>query len=45
MDGRDMRMLIHMKKMSRIVKDKRYFDREMKRIERYLLLKSRGLVR
>jgi len=41
MDGKDMQALIHMKKMIRIVKDKKYFDAYMKKLERSCLLRRK----
>jgi len=43
MDGKDMYALLHMKKMIRIVKDKKYFDNYMKKLER--MQKFRALSR
>lgn len=43
MDEKDMYALLHMKKMIRIVKDKKYFDSYMKKLER--LQKIRVLTR
>lgn len=45
MDEKDMRALIHMKKMIRIVKSKKYFDDYLKKMERYIKITSRGLGR
>jgi hypothetical protein len=43
MDEKDMYALLHMKKMIRIVKDKKYFDNYMKKLER--MQKFRALSR
>lgn len=41
MDAKDMASLIHMKKMLRIVKDKRHFDAYMRGLERKLRFMNR----
>ena len=45
MESKDMYALLHMKKMIRIVKDKKYFDNYMKKLEKMQKLRALGRMR